>query len=105
MQQIKTIEELNEVKANGNCLIKFGQPNCIPCAATGDNLKEIEESGEIKLTFYECDDINVITSLGYTSVPAIEIVTEAVIASLKDRSIMMDKDELLTWIKDIVEVN
>ena len=50
------------------------------------------------MTYYSCDDINVITSLGYNSIPVVVMITPHRKVELTDSSISMDYDELEDWI-------
>ena len=38
MKEIKTMDELNAITGQEPSIIKFGQPNCIPCKMTQENL-------------------------------------------------------------------
>ena len=98
MKEIKSMDELNAITGKEPSIIKFGQPNCIPCKMTQENLEEIEKSEKYSLTFYECSDINIITDLGYSSVPVVMMITPHRKVELTDSSIAMDMDELTDWI-------
>lgn len=100
MKEIKTIEEYNSLPIGDGFIIEFGTPEtCIPCKFANDNLKKFEESKKFNLTYYECSDINVISNLGYSSVPVIVLTTPHVKAELTDSSVAMDSDELSDWIE------
>jgi len=100
MKEIKSMEELNAITGKEPSIIKFGQPNCIPCKMTQENLEELENSKKYSLTFYECSDINVITNLGYNSVPVVMLITPTRKVELTDSSVAMDIDELTDWINN-----
>lgn len=101
MKEIKHIEEFNSITGNNPSIIEFGTPDtCIPCKMTMENLKELEENKKFNLTYYSCSDIDVITSLNYSSVPVVVLVTPYKKLELTDSSISMDIDELTDWIKN-----
>ena len=102
MKLINTLDEYRMLN-DKSYLIEFGTPDtCVPCKMTEDNLKKIEQDGNFNLTFYSCYDINVITSLGYSKIPVVKLVTPQKVVELKDASISMDEDELVDWISENV---
>lgn len=101
MKEIKYIEEFNAISGNNPSIIEFGTPDtCIPCKMTMENLKELEESKKYNLTYYSCSDINIITSLNYSAVPVVVLITPHKKVELTDSSISMDIDELTNWINN-----
>lgn len=104
MKEIKMMEELNALTGIRPSLVKFGQPNCIPCKMTQENLEEIENSKKYDLDFYECSNIDIITQLGYNAVPVVMLITSHIKAELLDSSIAMDLDELDEWIGSSLKI-
>lgn len=99
MKEIKTLEEYN-VLGKEPSIIEFGTPDtCIPCKYTKENLEKFEQNKKFNLTFYQCSDINIITSLEYSSVPVVVLVTPTTKVELTDSSISMDEEELSNWIE------
>lgn len=103
MKEIKNMQELNGIDSNSYSLIKFGQPNCIPCQLTQENLMKFEQSNKYNLSYYECSNIDVITKLGYTAVPVIMLITPTKKIELQDSSISMDYDDLENWINENIK--
>ena len=64
-----------------------------------ENLEKFEQNKKFNLTFYQCSDINIITSLEYSSVPVVVLVTPTTKVELTDSSISMDEEELSNWIE------
>lgn len=101
MKEIKYIEEFNSIKGDNPSIVEFGTPDtCIPCKMTMENLKELEELKKYNLTYYTCSDINIITSLNYSAVPVVVLITPYKKVELTDSSISMDIDELTDWINN-----
>lgn len=99
MKKISTIEEYNLITGQEPSIIEFGTPmTCIPCKMTMENLHNYDINKKFNLTYYSCDDINVITSLGYNSIPVVVMITPHRKVELTDSSISMDYDELEDWI-------
>ena len=87
MKEIKTLEEFNALGKEPS-IVEFGTPDtCIPCKFTKDNLEKFEQNK------------NVITSLEYSSVPVVVLVTPSRKVELTDSSISMDEEELVNWIE------
>lgn len=103
MKEIKTMDELNAITGQEPSIIKFGQPNCIPCKMTQENLNNFEKNNKFNLIYYECSDINIITKLGYNAVPVIMLLTPHKKIELTDSSIAMDEDDLENWITTNLE--
>lgn len=99
MIEIKRIEEYNFLNGKVPCLIEFGTPDtCIPCKMAKENLTELENNKKYELTYYFCSDINIITSLNYSAVPVLVLITPHRKVELTDSSVAMDIDELCDWI-------
>jgi hypothetical protein len=99
MKTIKSLEEYNSLGKTPS-IVEFGTPDtCIPCKYTQENLKKFEEDKKFDLTFYECSDINIISSLEYSAVPVVVLVTPSKKVELTDSSVSMDEDELASWIE------
>lgn len=99
MKAVKTIDEYNSLPVGNGFVIEFGTPEtCIPCKFANENLKKFEENKKFNLTYYECSDINVISNLGYSSVPVIVLTTPHKKVELADSSVSMDEEELESWI-------
>lgn len=102
VKEIKTEEEL-ESNLGDNYIIEFGTPeHCIPCKMTLENLEEIENSKKYDINYYHCDNIDIISKLGYNSVPIVILNTTERKVVLDDTSISMDVDELSAWINKIM---
>lgn len=100
MKELKTKEEIEMISHNKNYLIEYGVPDtCIPCQMTKDNLETFEKDSVFDLQYYYCTDVDIMTELGYTSIPVVELITENNKIILTDSSISMDEDELKDWIK------
>ena len=100
MKKINTVEEYKAVDGSTPSIIEFGmEEGCIPCKMTKENLLELEEEKVFDTEYYFCSNIDIIASLGYSSVPTVMVLTKNVKAELNDSSVSMDKDELADWIK------
>lgn len=100
MKKINTIEEYKAIDGSNTSIIEFGmEEGCIPCKMTKENLNELEEEKTFDADYYFCGNIDIITSLGYSSVPTVMVLTKNVKVELNDSSISMDKEELTDWIK------
>lgn len=100
MRKISTLEEYKAIDGTNPSIIEFGmEEGCIPCKMTKENLNELEDEKVFNADYYFCGNIDIISSLGYSSVPTVMVLTKNVKAELNDSSISMDKDELSDWIK------
>ena len=63
-------------------------------------IEELEENKKFDLTYYKCSDIDIITSLEYSAVPVIVLITPYRKVTLTDSSVAMDIDELSEWINN-----
>ena len=100
MKEITHIDHFNMITGENPSIIEFGTPDtCIPCKMAMENLTELEESKKYDLTYYKCSDIDIITSMNYSSVPVIVMITPRKRAELTDSSVAMDIDELQEWIE------
>lgn len=101
MKEIKYIEEFNAISGKNPSIVEFGTPDtCIPCKMAMENLLELEENKKFDLTYYKCSDIDIITSLEYSAVPVIVLITPYRKVTLTDSSVAMDIDELSEWINN-----
>lgn len=100
MKEITHIDQFNAITGATPSIVEFGTPDtCIPCKMAMENLTELEESKKYDLTYYKCSDIDIITSMNYSAVPAIVMITPQKRAELTDSSVAMDIDELCEWIE------
>lgn len=94
MKEVESIKDIPETKY----LIKFGQEFCIPCEMTENNLKEIE--GEFNFPFYSTKNVDEALERGYKKLPAVLIFDNGNYIETNDSSVLMNKDELKTWIEN-----
>ena len=100
MKEITHIDHFNAITGETPSIVEFGTPDtCIPCKMAMENLIELEEDKKYNLTYYKCSDIDIITSMNYSSVPVIVMITPYKRAELTDSSVAMDMDELQEWIE------
>lgn len=97
MNQLQSLEEIEQVKAPA--LIKFGQPGCVPCQITEDNLVSIEQDFN-GLSFNSCSDVDTVVALGLQHIPFIKLLTNDGETTLSDVGVMMDADSLKNWISE-----
>lgn len=100
MKEITHIDQFNAITGETPSIVEFGTPDtCIPCKMAMENLTKLEENKKYDLTYYKCSDIDIITSMNYSAVPAIVMITKQKRAELTDSSVAMDIDELCEWIE------
>lgn len=93
MKEVESIKDITDTKY----LVKFGQEFCIPCEMTENNLKEIE--GEFNFPFYSTKNVDEALERGYKKLPAVLIFNDGNSIDCDDSSVLMNKDELKTWIE------
>ena len=91
--------EVTSIKniASQKFLIKFVQDFCIPCEITENNLKEIE--GLFNFPFYSTKNVDEAVERGYKKLPVVVIFNDGNWTECDDSSVLMNKDELKTWIE------
>lgn len=100
MKEIKNMEEYKIIDGRHPAIVKFGLPTCIPCKMTEENLTNYENEKLFNLDYYQCSNIDMMTELGYNSVPVVVLITPTRKVELTDSSISMDEDELKQWINE-----
>lgn len=96
-EKMKEVDSINEI-TDKKFLVKFGQEFCIPCEMTENNLKEIE--GDFDFPFYSTKNVDEALERGYKKLPAILMVDNGNFVENSDSSVLMNKDELKTWIEN-----
>ena len=96
--------EVTSIKniASQKFLIKYGQDFCIPCEITENNLKEIECF--FNFPFYSTKNVDEAIERGYKKLPAVVIFDNGNWITQEDSSVLMNKDELKSWIENHQEL-
>lgn len=92
--------EVTSIKniASQKFLIKYGQDFCIPCEITENNLKEIECF--FNFPFYSTKNVDEAVEKGYKALPVVAIYDNGNWITQEDSSVLMNKDELKSWIEN-----
>lgn len=101
MREIQSKEELEQLnQEHKQYIIEYGVPDtCIPCKLTKENLELFEKENRFDLEYFSCSDVNIISELGFTSIPVLQLVTKSNVVLLNDSSVSMDEEELNDWLK------
>ena len=94
MKEVESIKNITDAKY----LMKFGQEFCIPCEMTENNLKEIEN--DFDFPFYSTKNVDEAVERGYKKLPVVVIYDNGNWIECDDSSVLMNKDELKTWIEN-----